>query len=138
MVDVPECSCIIKEAALAGVYTDSCCTEGHVKRDTAYCGYIWSFVCNLLTFIENSMSRLRNWSCRRTRLWVGGRRYRDSILCRRNFSVSRFLRRHIALICQELYDLLECVSLNHLNTNRRPLYLKTQSVPRCKHFSSRL
>jgi len=22
--------------------------------------------------------------------------------------------------------------------NRRPLYLKTQSVPRCKHFSSRL
>jgi hypothetical protein len=28
--------------------------------------------------------------------------------------------------------------LNHLNTQRRPLYLKTQSVPRCKHFSSRL
>ena len=24
---------------------------------------------------------------------------------------------------------------NHLNTKRRPLYLKTQSVPRCKHFS---
>jgi hypothetical protein len=29
-------------------------------------------------------------------------------------------------------------SFSHLNTNRRPLYLKTQSVPRCKHFSSRL
>ena len=27
---------------------------------------------------------------------------------------------------------------NHLNTKRRPLYLKTQSVLRCKHFSSRL
>jgi hypothetical protein len=27
---------------------------------------------------------------------------------------------------------------NHLKTNRRPLCLKTQSVPRCKHFSSRL
>ena len=27
---------------------------------------------------------------------------------------------------------------NPLNTKRRPLYLKTQSVPRCKHFSSRL
>ena len=26
----------------------------------------------------------------------------------------------------------------HLQTKRRPLYLKTQSVPRCKHFSSRL
>jgi hypothetical protein len=25
-----------------------------------------------------------------------------------------------------------------LKTKRRPLYLKTQSVPRCKHFSSRL
>jgi hypothetical protein len=25
-----------------------------------------------------------------------------------------------------------------LKTRRRPLYLKTQSVPRCKHFSSRL
>jgi hypothetical protein len=27
---------------------------------------------------------------------------------------------------------------NPLKTNRRLLYLKTQSVPRCKHFSSRL
>jgi len=25
-----------------------------------------------------------------------------------------------------------------IKTKRRPLYLKTQSVPRCKHFSSRL
>jgi hypothetical protein len=28
--------------------------------------------------------------------------------------------------------------LNPLQTKRRPLYLKTQSVPRCKHFSSGL
>jgi len=28
--------------------------------------------------------------------------------------------------------------LNLLKTKRRPLYLKTQSVPRCKHFSFRL
>ena len=28
--------------------------------------------------------------------------------------------------------------INPLKPNRRPLYLKTQSVPRCKHFSSRL
>jgi hypothetical protein len=28
--------------------------------------------------------------------------------------------------------------VNLLKTKRRPLYLKTQSVPRCKHFSSRL
>jgi len=30
------------------------------------------------------------------------------------------------------------VSLTILQTKRRPLYLKTQSVPCCKHFSSRL
>ena len=28
--------------------------------------------------------------------------------------------------------------IESLKTKRRPLYLKTQSVPRCKHFSSRL
>ena len=28
--------------------------------------------------------------------------------------------------------------INHLKTKRRLLYLKTQSVPRCKHFISRL
>jgi hypothetical protein len=30
------------------------------------------------------------------------------------------------------------VNFNPLKTKRRPLYLKTQFVPRCKHFSSRL
>jgi hypothetical protein len=30
------------------------------------------------------------------------------------------------------------INTNPLKTKRRPLYLKTQSVPRCKHFSSRL
>ena len=30
------------------------------------------------------------------------------------------------------------VIVNPLKPKRRPLYLKTQSVPRCKHFSSRL
>jgi hypothetical protein len=28
--------------------------------------------------------------------------------------------------------------INPLKPKHRPLYLKTQSVPRCKHFSSRL
>ena len=30
------------------------------------------------------------------------------------------------------------ININPLKTKRRPLYLKTQSVPRCKHFSTRL
>jgi len=33
---------------------------------------------------------------------------------------------------------LDEVTFNQLKTKRRLLYLKTQSVPRCKHFSSRL
>jgi hypothetical protein len=33
---------------------------------------------------------------------------------------------------------LRLPDINPLKTKRRPLYLKTQSVPRCKHFSSRL
>jgi len=41
-----------------------------------------------------------------------------------------------------LYHLLHSITIllifNHLKTKRRPLYLKTQSVLRCKHFSSRL
>jgi len=30
------------------------------------------------------------------------------------------------------------LNFSPLKPNRRPLYLKTQSVPHCKHFSSRL
>ena len=84
VVDISECPSIIKKPAFTGVYTDSCCTEGHVKRDTAYCGYICSFVCDILHFTENSMSRLGSWSRKQTRLWVGGRRYRGLIFRRGN------------------------------------------------------
>jgi len=35
-------------------------------------------------------------------------------------------------------DVLLKFDINPLQTKRRPLYLETQSVPRCKHFSSRL
>jgi hypothetical protein len=34
--------------------------------------------------------------------------------------------------------ILQQTYINPLKTKRRPLYLKTQSVPRSKHFSSRL
>jgi hypothetical protein len=33
---------------------------------------------------------------------------------------------------------LKCNTVNLLKTERRSLYLKAQSVPHCKHFSSRL
>jgi len=37
-----------------------------------------------------------------------------------------------------LHGLVRIYDFNPLKTKRRPLYLKTQFVPRCKHFSSRL
>ena len=39
---------------------------------------------------------------------------------------------------QPIQEVNECDSINPLKTKRRLPYLKTQSVPRCKHFSSRL
>jgi hypothetical protein len=36
------------------------------------------------------------------------------------------------------YPIPVAARFNPLKTKRRPLYLKTQSVPRCKHFSARL
>jgi len=35
-------------------------------------------------------------------------------------------------------DFIPRSQVQPLKTKRRPLYLKPQSVPRCKHFSSRL
>jgi len=42
------------------------------------------------------------------------------------------------LLVITIYVLLVNIKFNPLKTKRRLLYLKTQSVPRCKHFSSRL
>ena len=45
-----------------------------------------------------------------------------------NINLDNYAFRFIQTIC----------GINPLQTKRRPLYLKPQSVPRCKHFSSRL
>jgi len=37
-----------------------------------------------------------------------------------------------------LCSINSCIVFNPLKMQHRPLYLKTQSVPRCKHFSSQL
>jgi len=42
----------------------------------------------------------------------------------------RTLSLHFGVVISEV--------IKRLNTKRRLLYLKIQSVPRCKHFSSRL
>jgi len=38
----------------------------------------------------------------------------------------------------KLYPRQPMLNINPLKTKRRPLHLKTQFVPRCEHFSSRL
>ena len=53
----------------------------------------------------------------------------------------RFLESDSSGVCQFTADFISFVTANGikpLKTKRRPLYLKTQSVPRCKHFSSGL
>ena len=47
--------------------------------------------------------------------------------------VEEFISGRLCLNC-----LLMLVDFNPLKPKRRPLYLKTQSVPRSKHFSSGL
>ena len=42
------------------------------------------------------------------------------------------------ILCGVYVGLLVTFFVNPLKTKRRLLYLKTQAVPRCKHFSSRL
>jgi hypothetical protein len=54
-----------------------------------------------------------------------------------------FLRRTVSLkhgcvLRSAVHRSLTYCAFNPLKTKRRLLYLKTQSVPRCKHFPSRL
>jgi len=45
----------------------------------------------------------------------------------------------VLTMCNNILSQFPFISeFNPLKTKRRLLYLKTQSVPRCKHFSSRL
>jgi hypothetical protein len=57
-------------------------------------------------------------------------------------NLTNISKRHIAAIfrikCAMKSDVILLTSVNLLKTERRPLYLKAQSVPRCKRFSSRL
>jgi len=51
--------------------------------------------------------------------------------------VFRTCKNHTKLVYSVVYSMI-FHKINPLLTKHRPLYIKTQSVPRCKHFSSRL
>jgi hypothetical protein len=44
----------------------------------------------------------------------------------------------VTVTLYQIHVLREVGSINHLKTKRRLLYLETQFVPRCKHFSYQL
>ena len=48
------------------------------------------------------------------------------------------LYKYTVILKFKIEGALECWDVNPLKTKRRLLYLKTQFVPRSKHFSSRL
>ena len=63
----------------------------------------------------------------------------------RSDDVDRALLVYCAGMCEVTLILIlsrswkkKSIKFNPVTANRRPLYWKTQSVPRCKHFSSRL
>jgi len=54
-----------------------------------------------------------------------------------NYSFWSYLRVSLSAAVMAEWKLTKS-HINPLQTKRRPLYVKTQSVPRCKHFSSGL
>jgi hypothetical protein len=58
-------------------------------------------------------------------------KYVPLINCHENY---RYSENYLKLPGQNI----DCFNINLLKTKRRPLNLKTQSVPRCKHFTSRV
>jgi len=83
---------------------------------------------------------------------VSNNSFQDFYIAMTGQLMPMFPSRHIFLLCKltvwgtvaptitAYFNIINhaFVSLNTLKTKRRLLYLKTQSVPRCKHFSSRL
>jgi hypothetical protein len=75
-------------------------------------------------------------SCNNAHLYQ--QRDNSALICIRSY-VLRLNMTLRAETCNKIvYRVTRMHTINLLRTERRPLYLKAQSVPRCKHFSSRL
>ena len=64
--------------------------------------------------------------------------YNCSVILRFVELISNKQTKSVILLQKNSMEHSTSVDINLLNTKRRPLYLKTQFVPRSKHFSSRL
>ena len=112
--------------------TDSCCRQLHIKTNKLFS-----------TTPEHKVRK--NWCVRRhgTDASVCPK-YRDNFFILLSPRMLKSARRHSAVILTfTINGLCEIHPVIHLLFNpfkpkRRPLYLKPQSVPCCKHFSSGL
>jgi hypothetical protein len=95
--------------------------------------------CLLYTDLENDLFFWLH-ECVFVKLLVGLRaKYGGLIIATELICVSSVYNVFVGKLKTTLYKYsLTLFLFNPLKTKRRPLYLKTQSVPRCKHFSSRL
>jgi len=71
-------------------------------------------------------------------IWISSAPHYKSVASTRTHTHSLPIIKFIGLILLWGTIAIHCKGHNPLQTKHRPLYLKTQSVPRCKHFSSRL
>ena len=107
---------------------------------TPYCFYLFTN-CVLLLFFLWSLFRSRSYPVPHR-----GERVKQRAVHPRNFDFFTLKDRFMIFIIPGCYNSVSLPSeltcsdayFNPLQTKRRPLHLKTQSVPRCKHFSSRL
>ena len=99
-----------------------------------YVGKLLSLQCSLLTSESKNLESSGMGCCVKRQCYSTGT-YRLSL----NTSKRPIFSKQSAFVLRWKYQTEPVViKLTHLKTKRRPLYLKTQSVPRCKHFSSRL
>jgi len=122
-------------------YVPGCLTQLEVCASRKW-QYIWSRIYVVCTYIQRRTqfkSKFHHAALRLHRFC-----YRPAVLFRHFRLITLLLSQgkiHPAVLKRFYFSFLLFLKLrnfNPLKTKRRPLYLKTQSVPRCKQFSSRL
>jgi len=98
-------------------------------KQTAWRDNYFTFFLSSKNFYFCGANRSSYWDKDYRRVWMI-RKEQDGFLL-----TSQKLRRVNSYTAPAVWFLKR---IKPLKTKRRPLYLKTQSVPRCKHFSSRL
>jgi len=95
-------------------------------------------------YAERGLSQMKIWRMRIHAGYLGLQTNSQVVNCLFLSIATMVARTHLNVTlhvhCLSGYWSIHAINchINHLKTKRRTLYLKTESVPRCKHFSSRL